>query len=189
MNGELDDKHRSELGACAKALWRPVYDHAMVVTRGDHALAEDVTQMAFFDAWADWPKLRLLGESEREGWLKLVATNKAIDEFRRNERARNHQPEMWERYRPRDPDTHRDVMAAVALDRFWEVVATLPPQKLHVAVLRWKHNMSEKEIVKVMNIKAKTVSSHLSQTRALIRAKIGDHWPIDCDDQGGGTSS
>jgi len=37
----LADEHRPELAACAKDLWGRVYAFAMLVTCGDHALAQD----------------------------------------------------------------------------------------------------------------------------------------------------
>ncbi len=185
----LGDEHRSELEACAKTLWRRVYNSAMLVTRGDHTLAQDVTQAAFTAAMAQWPLLRCLGEMEREGWLKRVAANKAIDEFRRNDTAEAHRPAVWERCRPRDPDTHREAMAAIALDRFWAAAACLPPQAYRASVMRWRLGMSEREIARAMGVTPKTVSSHLSQTRARLRAELGDYWPVDHDGPGGGTSS
>jgi RNA polymerase sigma factor (sigma-70 family) len=151
VNGELGDEHRFELEACAKALWHRVYRSAMLVTQGDHALAEDVTQAAFFAAAAQWSQLRCLGEPERERWLKRVAANKAIDEFRRNDTAETFQPAVWESCRPRDPDTHRDAMAAIALGRFWAAVARLPLQAHRAAVMRWRLGMSEQEIARAMN--------------------------------------
>jgi RNA polymerase sigma factor (sigma-70 family) len=161
----------------------------MLVTRGDHALAQDVTQMAFAAAVPEWSRLRCLSEPEREGWLKRVAAYKAIDEFRRNDTAEAHRLAVWERCRPREPDTHRDAMAAVALERFWEAVMRLPPQAYRAAVLRWRLDMNQREIADAMRIAEKTVSSHLSRTRAELRAELGNYWPIDRDDPGGGASS
>jgi RNA polymerase sigma factor (sigma-70 family) len=185
----LGDEHRSELEACAKTLWRRVYNSAMLVTRGDHALAQDVTQAAFAAAMVRWPLLRCLGELEREGWLKRVAANKAIDEFRRNDTAEAHRSAVWERCRPRDPDTHREAMAAIALDRFWAAAACLPPKAYRAAVMRWRLGMSEQEIARAMGVTPKTVSSHLSQTRAQLRAELGGYWPVDHDGPEGGASS
>lgn len=189
MTGELSGEHRSELEACAKALWHRVYRSAMLLTRGDQALAQDVTQAAFTAATAQWPRLRCLGEPERERWLKRVAANKAIDEFRRNDKAEALQAAVWERCRPRDPDTHRDAMEAVALGLFWAAVARLPLQAHRAAVMRWGLGMTEREIACAMDVTPKTVSSHLSQTRARLRAELGDYWPVDHDGPEGGASS
>lgn len=189
MTRGLSDEHHSELEACAKALWVPVYRSAMLVTWGDHALAEDVTQAAFHAAMAQWPRLRCLDEPGRERWLKQVAANKAIDEFRRNSTAKTSRPAVWERCRPRDPDTHRDAMAAVALDLFWAAVARLPPQAYQAAVMRWRLGMSEREIACAMGVTPKTVSSHLSQTRKRLRAELSGYWPVDHECPEGGASS
>ncbi len=191
MARRLSDEHRSELEACAKTLWHRIYNFAMLVTRGDHALAQDVTQAAFTAATKQWPQLRCLGELEREGWLKRVAVNKAVDEFRRNDTAEAHQWAVWERCRPRDPDTPREALAAIALDRFWSAVACLPPRAYLAAVMRWRLGMSELEIARAMGVTPKTVSSHLSQTRARLRAELelGGYWPVDHDVPGGGASS
>jgi RNA polymerase sigma factor (sigma-70 family) len=161
----------------------------LLKVRRDHQLAEDVTQAAFQAAVAQWPKLRCLDELEREKWLKRVAANKAIDEFRRNARAKASEAAPWECCTPRDHDTHHDAMSAVALDRFWAAIDRLPPRAYHAAVLRWRLDMSEQEIADAMGVTAKAVSSHLSQARKRIRAEIGDYWPVDHDGPEGGASS
>lgn len=186
MSESIADEHRSELASCAKDLWGRVYTFAMLVTRGDHALAQDVTQMAFTAAMLDWSRVRCLSEPQREGWLKRVAACKAIDEFRRNDTAETYQLEVWERGKPRESDTHRDAMAAIALERFWEAVTRLPPQAYRAAVMRWRLGMTEREIAGELRITEKTVSSHLSRTRADLRRGLGDCWPIDRDELGGG---
>jgi RNA polymerase sigma-70 factor, ECF subfamily len=188
MADRLDDRHRSELAACAKCLWERVYAFAMLVTRGDHALAQDVTQSAFAAALPEWPRLRCLAEPERERWLKRVAANKAIDEFRRNDTAEAHRSAVWERCRPRETDTHRDAMVAVAFERFWKAAERLPPQAYRAAVMRWRLDMSERDIASAMGVAQKTVSSHLSRVRAELRAELGDYWPIDRDIREGGSS-
>jgi hypothetical protein len=63
VNEGLDDEYRSELAACAKNLWRRVYTHAMLVTRGDDALAQDVTQSAFAAAIPKWLQPESYGAS------------------------------------------------------------------------------------------------------------------------------
>jgi RNA polymerase sigma factor (sigma-70 family) len=181
LSGELGDDYRSELASCAKSLWGRVYSFAMVVTRGDHCLSQDVTQLAFTEAMPEWPRLRGFSEPAREGWLKRVAARKAIDEFRRNDTAEAHRPAVWENWGPREPDTHRDAMAAVALERFWEAVNRLPPQAYRVAVLRWRLDMSQRDIAHAMMITEKTVSSHLSRIRDEVQAALGDYWPIECE--------
>ena len=189
MHSGLSDEHRSELAACAKALWRSVYGYSMVMTWGDHHLAEDVTQVVFHTAAEQWPDLRCLDESKIEGWLKQVAAKKAVDEFRRNKRVKESWPLVWERCRPHDPDTHHDAMSAIAFDRFLAAVGRLPLRMHHVAVMRWRLGMREQEIANVMGITTKAVSSHLSQARKRLRAEIGDYWPIDHDGPEGGASS
>jgi RNA polymerase sigma factor (sigma-70 family) len=161
----------------------------MLVTHGDHALAQDVTQVAFTAAMQQWPALRNLRETERERWLKRVAAHKAVDEFRRNDMAEAHWAGVWERSTPREPDTHREAMSAVALERFWEAVSRLPPQPYRVAVMRWRLDMSERDIAKQMRISEKTVSSHLSRARNELRVRLADHWPIDQENPEGGASS
>jgi RNA polymerase sigma factor (sigma-70 family) len=189
VSNGITDEHRGEIEACAKNLWGRVYRFAMLVTFGDHALAQDVTQLAFTAAVPQWSCLRCLSETEREGWLKQVATNKAIDEFRRNDTAEKHRLAAWEHCRPREADTHRDAMAAVALERFWEAVKRLPPRAYRVAVMRWRLGMSEREIADAMGIAEKTVSSHLSRVRTELRVALSNCWPIDRDDPEGGAAS
>ena len=100
----------------------------MLVTRGDHALAQDVTQSAFAAAAAEWPRLRRLGEPQHKGWLKRVAAHKAIDEFRRNGTPEAHRSAVWERCRPREPDTHH---AGLIIRRSSIEARLFPPTSSH----------------------------------------------------------
>jgi RNA polymerase sigma-70 factor, ECF subfamily len=60
---------------------RVVLAHALLLTRGDEAWAEDVVQETFLRAWRHWERLTPERGSVR-GWLLRVAHNLVMDEYR-----------------------------------------------------------------------------------------------------------
>ena len=68
---------------------------AMVLTFRDPALAEEITQEAFFQTLRRWPKVSLLDHPE--GWTMITALNKGRDLHRRRVRQEAKQPLLIQR--------------------------------------------------------------------------------------------
>ena len=85
MSGEeIPEDHAEELGDCFAAHARGLFGYACALTRGDHALADDLVQSAFVAAARQWSTMRCLRDAQRLRWLQTTVGHLAISGFRRN---------------------------------------------------------------------------------------------------------
>jgi DNA-directed RNA polymerase specialized sigma24 family protein len=118
-------------------VWQ-MYDYAYMLTRRERALAEDLVQEAFMAAAGKWTIPRRWSDDRRLAWLLRVTANIAIDGFRRNGTARSKQADIWDHYRPVEPDTARQALSGLELRRCWEVIERLPKRQHMAAMLQWR---------------------------------------------------
>lgn len=179
VSGEkIPADHAEELETCFTSHAPGLFGYACVLTRGDHALADDLVQSAFMAAAGHWPTMRCLGDAQRRSWLHTTVGNLAISVFRRNDAFRDRLPQLEVLYRPPSADTHADAVSGIALDRCWRVIQALPPQQHEVAVMRWLLGMTNAEIAATLGLAAGTVAAHLSVVRAKLRASLGPYDPF-----------
>jgi DNA-directed RNA polymerase specialized sigma24 family protein len=138
LSKKIMPEHREEIENCFKSKSGAVYGFLFRFTRGDRELSEDVLQETFRKAAQNWHKLHDRTEQEREAWLIEVAFNTAADVFRRAETAREKQPQIRERYWPAETDVYRQAMTSIAIQRFIELIAAMPPARSRVAFLSWR---------------------------------------------------
>jgi RNA polymerase sigma factor (sigma-70 family) len=155
------------------------------LTQGDKALTDDLVQMTFEKAWKNWPELHGLSGQEREGWLRRVASNTAIDVFRRGSTAKEKLPDVHEHYALAEADVHREAMTSMAMARFGEVVDGMSPQRARVAFLYWRCGWKAHEIAKALDISASAVSQHLTAAKATLRTELSSYVPFESTRQEG----
>lgn len=126
---------------------------------GERASAEDVAAEAFARAFARWPRLRML--PYREAWVLRVASNIAIDLFRR-------------RRLPRPVGRAQvDPGEVVALRvSLVEALRSLPKNQRQAIVLRYVADLSEDEVAAAMGVKPGTVKSHLHRARRTLEGHL-----------------
>jgi RNA polymerase sigma-70 factor, ECF subfamily len=173
-----------ELADCFVSYARGLFGYACVLTRGDRALADDLVQSTFVAAAGQWATVRCLNEPQRLGWLRTTIGNLAISGFRRNSAFRARFPQLEARYRPPVADTHADALSAVAVERCWQAILTLPPQQHLVAMMRWLFSMKNSEIASQLGISCGTVAAHLSRVRTKLKAELGPFDPFGDDEDG-----
>jgi RNA polymerase sigma factor (sigma-70 family) len=173
-----------ELAECFTRYARGLFGYACVLTRGDQALADDLVQSAFMAAAGQWTTVRGLGEPQRLSWLRTTVGNLAISAFRRNSAFQARFPQLEATYRLPVADTHADALSALALERCWQTMLTLPPQQHLVAVMRWLFAMKNTEIASLLGISGGTVAAHLFQVRAKLRAELGPFDPFGDGEDG-----
>jgi DNA-directed RNA polymerase specialized sigma24 family protein len=130
---KIPKDHAEELGDCFAAYARGLFGYACALTRGDHALADDLVQAAFVAAARQWPTMRCLRDAQRLRWLQTTVSNLAITGFRRNRALGDHLPRLEAVSRPPPADTHTEAVSAIALQRCWQTIQALPPQQHAVA--------------------------------------------------------
>jgi RNA polymerase sigma-70 factor, ECF subfamily len=183
MSGDTIPKdHAEELGDCFAAHARGLFGYACALTRGDHALADDLVQSAFMAAARQWSTMRCLRDAQRLRWLQTTVGHLAISGFRRNEAFGDRLPQLEAVSRPPPADTHADAVSAIALQRCWEIIQALPPQQHAVAVMRWLLGMTNSQIAARLDIADGTVAAHLSAVRGKLKAALGPYDPFGSED-------
>ena len=129
---------------------------------GSRSEAEDVAQEACARAFARWPQL--VRRESATPWVVRVASNLAIDSWRRRQRREHGAPAVESVTTPGDDrriDLHR------ALD-------TLPRRQRDVVVLRYVVDLSEADTATALGCAPGTVKSHANRGLAALRQALGE---------------
>ncbi len=136
--------------------------HSWLISRVGPDRADDVFQDTMLAALAVWDKTRV--ESVR-AWLFTIAGNKAIDEQRRsNKRAR--------------PEGEVDAWPSAAVaeqleDPVWDEVRVLPEKQRLAVTLRFRGDLSHREIAQAMNISEAAARRNVFEGLRTLRERIG----------------
>ena len=138
------------------------YRTAFLVT-GDHQMAEDAAQEAFFKAFTNLDTLRDL---EKFGpWVNVIASNLAIDMLRKKKKMiftdnfsahadrnpGNSPQEAWEKN-----EEAQEIRRALLL---------LEPEEREILVLKYFNELSINEISSIINVPQGTIKSRLFRAR------------------------
>lgn len=173
-----DRKHRR--------LWRIAYQ---VV--GDAGAAEDVVQEAFLALWEHAGRYR--PRFAVDSWLNRIATNKAIDRWRR-ERGRRDEPAEDVDVDADETAAHPEAASAVAVDRsrrdpssalglrelqgIWDELAELLSARQRAAfVLREIEGLPVAEVAASLECSKSAVRSHISLARKKLRDALAERYP------------
>ncbi|HLJ08659.1 MAG TPA: RNA polymerase sigma factor [Acidimicrobiia bacterium] len=128
---------------------------------GDTRLAEDATQEAYLRALRRWHRVRQLERPEL--WVARVASNLAIDRWRRQRRESGFDVEA-----PVDPPD--------SVSRLWVEwgLAQLTPAQRQVVLLKDLEGYPVKEIAGRLARSPETVKSQLASGRRRLRELLGD---------------
>src|SRR5271169_2850360 len=179
---QIPNDHAEELGECFAAYAPGLFGYACALTRGDHALADDLVQSAFMAAARQWPTVRCLCDGQRLRWLQTTVGNLAVSAFRRNKAFGDRLPRLEAAFRLAPADTHAEAVSGIALQRCWRAIEALPPQQHAVAVMRWLFAMTNSQIAAALGIADGTVAAHLSAVRGKLKAALGPYDPFGSQD-------
>jgi len=179
---QIPNDHADELGECFAAYAPGLFGYACALTRGDHALADDLVQSAFMAAARQWPTVRCLCDGQRLRWLQTTVGNLAVSAFRRNKAFGDRLPRLEAAFRLAPADTHAEAVSGIALERCWRAIEALPPQQHAVAVMRWLFAMTNRQIAAALGIADGTVAAHLSAVRGKLKAALGPYDPFGSED-------
>lgn len=132
---------------------------------GDLQQAEDVVQEAFIRALARWTTIE--GYEEPESWVRRVALNLAMSNFRRLRR------ELMAllRLRQQCPATTLPPEAGTVL----EMVGAIPLNQRTVVMLHDVLDLSAEQIAAHLDLPVTTVRGRLARARATLRRQLHDH--------------
>jgi len=135
---------------------------------GDRGDAEDVAQEALARAHLRWARL----QGRPEGWVVTVATNLAIDRYRRR------------RYAPPVPTDTLALVDAHLGERIdlGRSLRRLPRRQREVVVLRYLADWSEIDVAAALGCSPGAVKSHASRGLHALRRHLGASTPRGEDD-------
>lgn len=135
------------------------------LTRGNHALADDLAQETFLEAHRKIAQFQ--GHCSFTGWLYAIAWSRFLMETRK----RKLEPldEMDERIAPEcDPGLKLDLEKAMAMLR--------PPER-SALTLCFALGMPHEEAAEVMKVPLGTLKSHVARGREKLKTLLKDHAP------------
>jgi RNA polymerase sigma-70 factor, ECF subfamily len=181
VDPQLSPSEAGELAACFRANAKALFGYACFVTRGDQALADDLVQQTFQAAARAWSTLRNLEAGKLRAWLRTTMHHLAVTEFRRNEVARRILSDIERQYRAPEPDTEREALIAIALERCWQVIAEMPERQHLIALMYWRVGMKQSEIAEALRIAPGTVAAQLHGARKKLLAGLKERNPFAQD--------
>ena len=139
---------------------------AMTLAFRDPALAEEITQEAFFQTLKRWPKVSALDHPE--GWTMVVALNKGRDLHRR--RARHDAKQALLFHRPDAQSGERHVEDRMMVSTLLEGI---PDRQRQALLLRYITQLTIPEIAVVMGCAEGTVKAtlHAALANASLQSK------------------
>jgi RNA polymerase sigma-70 factor (ECF subfamily) len=172
-------------GEIMRAHYERVFRRVVAVTRNEHD-ARDVCQEVWLTVWRTLKDYR--GDAKFSTWLYSVATRRAIDQLRKQQR-------WFHRFLPfltRDEDGAGEVIEPPSpgpgprdrleqnerTARFERALDALPPKHRAVLALREIEGLSYDEIARTLKCRTGTVMSRLHNARRLLAQKLGD---LPCD--------
>ena len=180
---DFDVVYRSEWSGLVALAWS---------LHGSWAVAEEVTQEAFADAYRRWDHV---GGLDRPGaWVRRAVINRSISAGRRRgveqrgvvrlaarEQTEQHQPHT---------DTTGDAGTARLQDpAFWAAVRALPDRQRACIALHYLDDLSVAEIADAVGCSAATVKVHLHRGRAALARRLAHLAPESTERPDGTTAT
>jgi RNA polymerase sigma-70 factor (sigma-E family) len=150
-----------------EGLYRLAYRVAFRIL-GDRAEAEDVAQETLARAVLRWSRL----EERPEGWVSRVASNLALDGYRRRARRRRVLS---------GPMGVVDERMGERADLV-QALRSLPRRQREVVVLRYLADLSESDVAAALGCSAGSVKTHASRGLAALRQRLGGGLEPEEDD-------
>jgi RNA polymerase sigma-70 factor (sigma-E family) len=122
---------------------------------GSPDVAQDVVQDAFVSVHRAWPRVR-----EPRAYLRRAVVNACTSHHRRVFRER------------RDRTRTGSTSVELGADELFDVLATLPARQRAVIVLRYWHDLDERDIANALGCRPGTVGSLLHRATARLREVI-----------------
>lgn len=124
---------------------------------GDRAVAEDVVQDAFLEAFRKWD--RIAGFDQPGAWVRRVVANMSVSTFRRRRSELRMLTKLGARQNHVVPDLSPSTLA------FWQAVRALPKRQAQVTALFYVEDRPIAEIAEILQMAEGTVKKHLHDGR------------------------
>lgn len=167
---QVKDGDQQAFGVLVGELYPAVYRAAMRVLRHEQE-AEDVAQDVFLKIWNDPPDLR--ADANLKAWSARVATNGAIDRFRKKK------PDVSDELPDQvDPAASADgaMQADEAAEAVQEAIDHLPERQRLALVLTYYQGLPNKEAAELLDVSVDALESLLARARRALKATLSEHW-------------
>jgi RNA polymerase sigma-70 factor, ECF subfamily len=154
----------SAFGALVRAHQSKLRGFLARLARGDHALADDLAQDTFVEAYRKIAQFR--GEGSFAGWLYRIAYRQFLMHLRR----RGVSPEIAE-----PEDSACDESAALAKLDVTRAMARLSPAERAALTLCYALGFSNEDAASILNLPLGTVKSHVLRGREKLKVLL-DSW-------------
>jgi RNA polymerase sigma-70 factor (ECF subfamily) len=134
------------------------------LTRGNHALADDLAQETFLEAWRGITNFR--GESSFSTWLYRIAYSRFLMQARK--RKPDEPLDDWD---GTTPSSEGQAQARIDLDR---AMKKLAPAESAALTLCFALGLSNTEAADTMQIPLGTLKSHVLRGREKLKVILGD---------------
>jgi RNA polymerase sigma factor (sigma-70 family) len=134
-----------------------------VLLCGDRSEAEDFTQDAFADLYGRWPRVAAMGSPS--AYARRCLVNRFLTE--RKKRGRRRAIAGRAARAEVTPDIADQVVEA---DVAWQLLSLVSPQQRAALVLRYFHDVADRDIAEMIGCRPATVRSLTSRGLATMRA-------------------
>lgn len=134
------------------------------LTKGNTALADDLAQESFLEAWRKLAQFRM--EGSFAGWLLRIAWTRFLMEVRRRKLEPLDETDEAEiAVETPDPDSHLDLESAMR---------RLSPGERAGLTLCYAQGFSNEDAAAILDMPLGTLKSHIARGRAKLKALLGD---------------
>ena len=124
---------------------------------GDRAVAEDIVQDAFLEAFRKWD--RIAGYDQPGAWVRRVVANMSVSLFRRRRVELRMLTTLVARQERAVPDLSPSTLA------FWHAVREMPKRRAQVIALFYLEDLPIADIAVILEMAEGTVKKHLHDGR------------------------
>lgn len=160
--------------------YRLIYPQVIYMVK-DHAATEDIIQESFLKVIQNVPAA-LDTESKLKAWLRVVVKNTTYNFLRKNKKIRNEVGSdsvyIYDNieYSTGSKSTEDEIELKVMSESIKSYLNDLKPEFKALLELRWKQQLSYKEIAEELEIPAKTVKYKLHRAREAIKKRFQKDW-------------
>ncbi|GAB2697533.1 RNA polymerase sigma factor [Paenibacillus thermoaerophilus] len=164
--------------AIYEMFFHQVYKTAFYMTK-DQEMAKDIAQETFLKAFKN---LDTMDDMDKMGaWLGKIATNTAIDMYRRNRKIIPVEvnDEIFRSHAESAPSVEDGVEAGWLNGVLWAEIGKLDAQTNAILILKFIHNCKDEEISKAVGISVGTLKSRIYRAKQKLRAKLQKHLEME----------
>ena len=157
-----------------------VYGQIMYIVR-DHAAVEDIIQESFIKVITSKPTFD--SENKLKAWLRVVSKNTTMNFLRKNKKYRNHLDVdgvfiSEEEFTPHAANVEQQVESKMMEESIESYLEQLKPEYRLLIELRWKQELSYKEIADLLDTREEVVKQRLFRAREAVKKMLYREWGV-----------